>query len=89
MLENDAALPAHPVLAEHDWVTYVMALGVAFGVVGASLLLVSNFWPYAIMVLIGATCLAIASVVWVGLFGYFTWKIGGIVFPLLWLRLRQ
>ena len=54
----------------HEWVTYVMALGVALGVVGASLLLVSNFWPHTTMIFIGG--LATASVVCVGLFGYFT-----------------
>ena len=86
-------LPAErSVLTEHDWVTYVMALGVALGVVGASLLLMSNFWPHAAMMLIGAICLATASVVWVGLFGYFTWKAietARIAVPLLWRRIRR
>ena len=84
-------LPAgRSVLTEHDWVTYVMALGVALVVVGGSLLLLSNFWPHATMMLIGAICLATASVVWVGLFGYFTWKVvetGRIAVPILWRRI--
>ena len=88
-LAGDTLPATRPVLAEHDWVTYVMALGVVLGVVGASLLLVSNFRPHTTMIFIGAICLATASIVWVGLFGYFTWKIGGIVLPILRLRFRS
>ena len=80
------------VLTEHDWVTYVMAFGTALVIVGGSLLLLSNLWPHATMILIGAICLAIACVVWVGIFGFFTWKVvetGRIAIPLIWRRIRR
>ena len=92
VLAGDISPAGRPILTEHDWVTYVMALGVAFGVVGASLLLVSNFWPHTTMIFIGAICLAASSVVWVGLFGYFTCKVvetARIAIPLLRRRIRR
>ena len=92
VLAGDTLPAGRSVLTEHDWVTYVMALGVALVVVGGSLLLLSNLRPHAAMVLIGAICLATASVVWIGLFGYFTWKVvetGRIAVPILWRRIRR
>ena len=89
VLIADALLAKRAGITVHDWISYAMAIGTVGTIIGASLLLLSNFWPYAMMVLIGAVCLAIASVVWVGIFGFLTWKIGGIVFPLLCLRLRR
>ena len=93
--ENAPVLIANALLAKragitvHDWISYLMAIGTASTIIGVSLLLLSNFWPHAVMLLIGAVCLTIASVVWVAIFGFLTWKIGGIVLPLLWLRFRR
>ena len=89
VLIADALLAKRAGLTVHDWISYAMAIGAACTIIGVSLLLLSNFWPRAIMVLTGAVCLTIASVVWVGIFGFLTWKIGGIVLPLLWLRFRR
>ena len=89
---GDTLLAGHSVLTEHDWVTYVLAFGTVLVIIGGSLLLLSNLWPYATMMLIGAICLTIACFVWVGLFGFFTWKVvetGRIAIPLLWRRIRQ
>ena len=89
VLIADALLAKRAGMTVHDWITYAMTVGAVCTIIGASLLLLSNFWPRAVMVLIGAVCLTIASIVRVGIFGFLTWKIGGIVLPLLRLRFRR
>lgn len=89
VLIADALLAKRAGITVHDWISYAMAMGAVCTIIGVSLLLLSNFWPRAVMILIGAVCLTIASIVWVGIFGFLTWKIGGIVLPLLRLRFRR
>ena len=89
VLIADALLAKRAGVTVHDWISYAMAIGAVCTIIGASLLLLSNFWPRAVMVLLGAVCLTIASVVWVGIFGFLTWKIGGVILPLLRFRYRR
>ena len=76
----------------HDWISYLMVLGAVCIIVGVPLVLLGDAWNRSIMVLIGAVCYTVSAVVWVGLFGYFTWKVvetGRIAVPILWRRIRR
>ena len=80
------------VLTGHDWITYAMVLGAACIVVGVPLVLLGAAWNRSLMVLIGAVCYTVATVVWMVILGYFTWKVietGRIAVPLLWRRIRR
>jgi len=92
ILAADALPERRPVLTQHDWVTYAMVFAAALMVVGVPLVLLGSAWSHPMMILIGAVCYTIASVISLGIFGFFTWKVvetGRIAIPLLWRRIRR
>lgn len=90
VLAGDSRPAGRSVLTEHDWVTYVMSFAAVLIIVGAPLVLLGSAWGHSTMLLIGTVCYAVAGVVWIGLFGFFTWKVvetGRIAVPILWRRI--
>ena len=75
-----------------NWVGYAMLVAVGLFIAGAPLALLGEARNNSTMLLIGAICFTVSTVVWVGPLVFFGWKTietGRIAVPIIWRRIRQ